>query len=773
MLQLGDDGNLVLLNATLGVVWQSFDTPTDTLLPGQELLLTSNRPLTAWRGLNDWAVGYYFCGWLPFNGSIFLTLYWNGQSIPDWNASSWSSNEVTLGNGTIVYPYQIDFELSNYMSLFSNGSFYVGNASNPDLVMSSASNAIGPLRRVTLDYDGGLRLYSWTFPSSQQWTLEMSWTPPLGPCAVFAECGPYGVCQPDPQSATYLGSCWCPEGFVPIYPNDMFKGCKRQYEIPPGLCASNTTKLEMVEVGYMDFPYADRLYPYVITNETACTQMCLDDCRCNGAVFWRRDGRCYVKSDPLFNGGFPQDDGNHTAYLKILSGPLNPSSNRPPIELIVGSVTAGVILVCLGVALVLWRCWKRRGSMQLKHPMFADQIACPRKFTLRELSAATKNFSSSELIGSGGMGSVYKGELKPKGTVIAVKRIRQESRGSEQGFLAEASSISQIRHRNLVQLKGWCMEDGRLLLVYDFMPNGSLDQWLYNGKREKTGKELSWNLRYSILTGIAAALTYLHEDWQQCVLHRDVKSSNVLLDAEFNAHLGDFGLARLIDHQKMEKTTLMAGTLGYMAPEMPYTGKATKETDVYSFGVLMLEVVCGRKPVDSSGDVEPEDVILLHYVWRAYENGRLLSTVDPRLCITPHERSNNGSLNGSAKRKPKSDDHAHDVEEADFAGALTRRIEEEKARENDQKLLALKLGLLCCLPNPGARPSMRLVHQILSSGDATALPPLPDTSQWLTTHLDFFKSARSDSQPVLDVESLSSSLISPGIRIPPDDDAAD
>lgn len=191
-----------------------------------------------------------------------------------------------------------------------------------------------------------------------------------------------------------------------------------------------------------------------------------------------------------------------------------------------------------------------RATLSLHH------LTGPRNFTYRELSLATRNFAESERVGSGGMGAVYKGLLRKSGSMVAVKRIRHESQDGEDGFFAEASSISQIRHRNLVQLQGWCHEDHKLLLVYDYMPNGSLDQWLYGkagqGKvKHRCSELLTWERRYSILRGVAAALAYLHEDWQQCVLHRDIKSSNVMLDADFSAHLGDFGLARLIDHQKV------------------------------------------------------------------------------------------------------------------------------------------------------------------------------------------------------------------------------
>ncbi|KAG0582982.1 hypothetical protein KC19_3G099500 [Ceratodon purpureus] len=748
ILELQDDGNLVLRSATSTVIWQSFDTPTDTLLPGQVLRATNSRPLVSWRGVDDWAKGSYFCALMPINNTMSLTLYWNGKSIDGWNQSSWSTTNLTIGNSNnTIYPYLISFPFSDYIYLDrANGSFYAGNESFSTLLMSSASSTQGPLRRVTLDRDGLLRLYSWT-TNTNAWQVEGIWAPPgaNGLCAVFAECGPYGLCTLDPSSPAYFATCSCPEGFELIDPYDQFKGCKRRYAIPPGVCVANTTKL--IKAGEMDFPFASRLYPAEIMNETDCKHLCLNDCRCAGVVFWRRTGQCYIKSDPLFNGGFPQDIGNHSSYLKVLNSPLySPGAHhRHMVDIItVTSVGVGAALVCLGMVLLAWKCWIQ--SQMKLHPKLVELDLLgmyPRKFTFRELSAATNSFCQSELIGSGGMGSVYKGALKPTGAIVAVKRIRHEARGSEEGFLAEACSISQIRHRNLVQLKGWCIEDGKLLLVYEYMSNGSLDQWLYDHRSDassrrhqrSTAKELSWSLRYSILSQIAAALEYLHEDWQQCVLHRDIKSANVLLDAEFNAHLGDFGLARLIDHQKMEKTTLMAGTLGYMAPEIPYTGKATKETDVYSFGVLMLEVVCGKKPLDSSDAYdsldEPGVVVLLHRVRRAYKDGNLLTTVDPRLKITRRDSNSNPFSKNPKQSKP-------DAAEADSSE------DEIKAREEEQQTLVLKLGLLCCLPHPSARPSMRLVHRILVTGDAAAIPALPDTTQW--THLDVLEAAGSTSK---------------------------
>ena len=382
-----------------------------------------------------------------------------------------------------------------------------------------------------------------------------------------------------------------------------------------------------------------------------------------------------------------------------------------------------------GAAALLFLCflfvWYGRRASSEKHSKFnlMDQNLVPRMFTYKELSKATKNFSRSELLGTGGFGAVYKGTLAT-GAVVAVKRMRHESQHGEESFQAEAVSLSQIRHRNLVQLRGWCHEEEQLFLVYDYMCNGSLDEWLFQFSKscEKgTGKGISHlagaealplPLRHSILSGVATALSYLHEECAQCVLHRDIKSSNVLLDGDLNAYLGDFGLARLIDHGKMEKTTMMAGTLGYMAPEMPHTGKATKETDVFSFGVLMLEVIGSARPLEMSF-IERGDGVLLDRVWRAHEMGDILQVADPTLVMFPLSGAKSATYNYS-----------------EFESQEVSRIPIPGDAMDDKRMITnlLRLGLLCCNPNPADRPSMRLVSQLMlqsSESMEMSLPPLP------------------------------------------------
>ncbi|KAK7339681.1 hypothetical protein VNO77_20362 [Canavalia gladiata] len=296
----------------------------------------------------------------------------------------------------------------------------------------------------------------------------------------------------------------------------------------------------------------------------------------------------------------------------------------------------------------------------------------PRRFKYKDLYFATKGFKEKELLGTGGFGRVYKGVMPISKIEVAVKRVSHESRQGMREFVSEIVSIGRLRHRNLVPLLGYCRRKGELLLVYDYMPNGSLDKYLYN----QPIVTLNWNQRFIIIKGVASGLFYLHEEWEQVVVHRDVKASNVLLDAELNGRLGDFGLARLYDHGTDPQTTHVVGTLGYLAPEHTRTGKATTSSDVFAFGAFLLEVACGRRPIEHIG--ESESIILVDKVFDCWKRGEIVVAKDPNL---------------------GTDYRSEEVE------------------------LVLKLGLLCSHSEPLTRPSMRQVVQYLERD-----VPLPDLS---------------------------------------------
>ncbi|XP_078161242.1 putative receptor-like protein kinase At5g18500 [Carex rostrata] len=216
-------------------------------------------------------------------------------------------------------------------------------------------------------------------------------------------------------------------------------------------------------------------------------------------------------------------------------------------------------------------------------------------FTLRDLEVATNQFSKENVLGEGGYGVVYQGQLI-NGTQVAVKKLLNNLGQAEKEFRVEVEAIGHVRHKNLVRLLGYCVEGTQRILVYEYVNNGNLEQWLHGAMRHHGA--LTWEARIKILLGTARALAYLHEAIEPKVVHRDIKSSNILLDEEFNARISDFGLAKLLGAGKSHITTRVMGTFGYVAPEYANTGLLNEKSDVYSFGVVLLEVITGRDPVD-------------------------------------------------------------------------------------------------------------------------------------------------------------------------------
>ncbi|KAI3755512.1 hypothetical protein L1987_55314 [Smallanthus sonchifolius] len=386
-------------------------------------------------------------------------------------------------------------------------------------------------------------------------------------------------------------------------------------------------------------------------------------------------------------------------------GPVNRTKSK--VGLIVGLSVPITLLAVL--AFVLWRRKKSRED-EPEDIAFDEEMnyefemgTGPKRFSYHELALSTCKFAEKEKLGEGGFGGVYRGFLKDSSTYVAVKRVSKSSKQGIKEYASEVKIISRLRHRNLVQLTGWCHEKEELLLVYEYMENGSLDSHLFKAK-----SLLTWGTRYKIAQGLASALLYLHEEWEQCILHRDIKSSNVMLDSNFNAKLGDFGLAKLVDHEKGSQTTMLAGTLGYMAPECVVTGRATKESDVFSFGVVALEIACGRKCIEFKD--QEEHIRLLEWVWELYGTGTLLDVVDSRLGL-------------------------------DF-------------EEKEIKCLMIT-GLWCVHPDSELRPSMRQVVQVLNFG--ASLPILPTkmpVASYLTSPMSSSIIQNHASRSVNDTDSL-------------------
>ncbi|RLM86163.1 uncharacterized protein C2845_PM04G02220 [Panicum miliaceum] len=352
-----------------------------------------------------------------------------------------------------------------------------------------------------------------------------------------------------------------------------------------------------------------------------------------------------------------------------------PKPRSKVMEIILPIATAAVVLF-LGAVLVLLR---RR---QLRYSELREDWEVefgPHRFSYKDLFRATEGFKNKNLLGVGGFGKVYRGVLRVSKCEIAVKRVSHNSKQGMKEFVAEIVSIGRMQHPNLVQLLGYCRRKGELLLVYEYMSNGSLDKYLYCRESKAT---LNWVQRLGIIKGIASGLIYLHEEWEKVVVHRDIKASNVLLDSGMNGRLGDFGLAMLYDHSDNPQTSHVVGTIGYLAPELGRTSKATTLTDIFGFGIFVLEVICGQKPI--MHDSEENQLMLVDWVVEHWKQTSLIGTVDAKL---------QGDYNV------------------------------------DEACIALKVGLLCSHPFPEARPSMRQVLQYLNG--ELAVPEL------VPAHLSF------------------------------------
>lgn len=269
---------------------------------------------------------------------------------------------------------------------------------------------------------------------------------------------------------------------------------------------------------------------------------------------------------------------------------------------------------------------KCKGLGGLTCKVQTNRVPVPGRLSLAEIKSATMAFNPNRIVGEGASATVYKGSL-PSGREVAVKRFERANRMDcmRNPFTTEfATMVGCLRHKNLVQLQGWCCERDELVLVYEYLPKGSLNKVLH--QHSNSAIVLSWKQRLNIVLGVASALTYLHEECERQIIHRDVKTCNIMLDAEFNAKLGDFGLAEVYEHSSVTRdATIPAGTMGYLATEYVYSGVPTKKTDVYSFGVVVLEVATGRKPVDDGGTV------LVDFVWDLWGKGKLIEAAERRL----------------------------------------------------------------------------------------------------------------------------------------------
>uniref|UniRef100_A0A803KWC0 Protein kinase domain-containing protein n=1 Tax=Chenopodium quinoa TaxID=63459 RepID=A0A803KWC0_CHEQI len=395
--------------------------------------------------------------------------------------------------------------------------------------------------------------------------------------------------------------------------------------------------------------------------------------------------------NPVSYFGFSASTGDDIAELHcVLSWNITveiikePGAGKVTIVLAVVIPVTVILLIGIGLGWFFWN-KKSRGSMSDPNILGALKSlpGMPREYDFKELKKATNNFDEKNKLGQGGYGTVYKGLLPVEAfEEVAVKKFSRDEIKSKDDFLAELTIINRLRHRNLVKLLGWCHQNGTLLLVYEYMPNGSLDKHIFCGEDKAP---LSWELRFKALKGVASALHYLHNEFDEKVIHRDLKASNVMLDTNFNARLGDFGLARALDHEKTSYAELeegVHGTMGYIAPECFHTGRATRESDIFGLGAVLLEVACGLRPWTKKEGYQ----CTVDWVWSMHRDGNIL-------------------------------------------GAIDERLGNEYVAEEAERVLLL--GLACSHPTAAERPKTQAIKQILSgSVPMPHVPPFKPSFIW-------------------------------------------
>ncbi|XP_057824518.2 putative receptor protein kinase ZmPK1 [Cryptomeria japonica] len=639
-----DTGNLVLRTSSGKIVWQSFDSPTDTLLPGQQFC--NNAQLFSRLDNLTYKSGYHR---FYFNDENYLALVYQGSNLSSkyW-PKPWLSS---FDNGRTTY------NISRTAVLDELGGF----TASDQFSFNASDYGIGPKRRLTMDVDGNLRLYSLD-GKRNSWII--TWTAVAEQCRVHGLCGLNGVCiyTPEPK-------CVCPPGYERADSADWFKGCRQIKK----LISCNPNSFKLLKLPYTDFyGFDSREYTYAVSFEK-CRETCINDCDC--VAFGYRfigTGQCYpktllisgyqspgVKNDMYLKISVSDSSVTNDSWLSILKLPDSPQCSlsqalapavQPNVSLATGpkkrkrnqliipmatfvSAIAIVEIVC--IALGWWFIFRNFDDANLysRQGYFAVPTGL-KKFTFAELKEATHNFK--DIVGKGGFGTVYKGCLLPENKVVAVKRLEGVSQGEDE-FWAEVSMIGRVNHINLVRMFGFCAEGKHRLLVFEYVENGSLDKHIFT---QNSSMILDWKKRLQIAVGTAKGLAYLQEECLEWILHCDVKPQNILLDEQFRAKVSDFGLAKLVDSGQGRDRALnfstIRGTRGYLAPEWTMNLPITAKADVYSFGILLLELVSGREA--AKFNVGGSSV---NFVQWACENvrggGWMVTVVDTKMAVAGNE----------------------------------------------------------------------------------------------------------------------------------------
>ncbi|KAM0047208.1 putative protein kinase RLK-Pelle-SD-2b family [Helianthus debilis subsp. tardiflorus] len=589
-MNLTDTGNLVLFDDRNSVVWQSFDHPTDCLLPGQKLY--KDQKLKSSVSLTNWSEGMYSLQ--VMNEGLFAYV----ESNPPRAYSSWD-----------VYLYDTIKAEKKYIRYLNGSLSFFIHSSEPSGLSEPYEDIDIPValsaQYMKLMPDGHLQVFEWQF-DSEDWMMVRDLTKDVEECDFPLVCGRNSICLTNQQ-------CSCPgaEYFQPVNDRQPNRGC---YEITPLTCNS-TQHQHFITLQNV---YFNSTADMEEVNVEICKQACLNNCSCK-AVFYHyyansSSGECLLLSELFTMKTVDQRYYNASAFIKVQY-----VTSHQVARVVLGSIIGSFVLVLLvAIGFITHVVHKRKRDVETEEE-YLDQVpGMPTRFSFEELKTATENFSKK--LGQGGFGSVFEGSLKD-GSKIAVKCLEGLSQ-IKKSFLDEVQSIGSIHHVNLVRLRGFCTLKSQRFLVYDFMINGSLDRWIYHGVREHI---LEWECRKKFILDVAKGLTYLHEDCRQKIVHLDIKPQNILLDNDFNAKVSDFGLSKLIDKSQTEVMTTIKGTPGYIDPEWR-SSIITENLDVYSFGIVLLEIVCGRKVFDRS---QPEESWHLLFVFqKGWEQGTLLDMVD-------------------------------------------------------------------------------------------------------------------------------------------------
>ncbi|XP_057744016.1 putative receptor protein kinase ZmPK1 [Arachis stenosperma] len=603
-LRLGDDGNLVLRELQGGrILWQSFDFPTDTLLPGQHL--TRSTQLVSSRTESNHSSGFYK---LSFDNRNVLTLLYDGPDVsstywPDLVLTVWEAGRFTYNSSRIA--------VLNPLGHFDSSDNYSVRTSDYGVMLP---------RRLTIDHDGNLRVYSQDL--SQKWYVSMQAI--SNSCSIHGICGANSVCRFDPKKGR---KCSCVPGYKVKNQSDWSYGCESIFSATSNESDFTFLGLDRVEFYGYDYKFEPNC------TYTDCESRCLKSSRCKGFQYSYDNVKgifkCYRKRE-LLNGHLPGAARTIT-YLKVPKGNRFPTSYKDSVIrnsdcsvkihreylkkhvshfvsfLLWFAAAIGVLeMTCIFVVLFLIKCQHNSSMDPHGHHLAAVGF---RKFTYSELKKATKGFSQE--IGRGAGGTVYKALLLDQ-RIAAVKKLNDAKQG-EGEFLAEASIIGRLNHMNLIEMWGYCAEGKHRLLVYEYMENGSLADNL-------SSNTLDWSKRYNIALGTARGLAYLHEECLEWILHCDIKPQNILLDSNYQPKVADFGLSKLLNRDVLTNNpnfSMIRGTRGYMAPEWVFNLAVTSKVDVYSYGIVLLEMITGKNPAADIQAINGEEPY----------NGRLVTWV--------------------------------------------------------------------------------------------------------------------------------------------------